>query len=174
MATHTLRGKMTKEHQFEQLVREEFKHLLPTIIWQSDDGCYEVFDRYSIVSNPQGYKVYINGDEQGYFHSTRTAMSWCIADKYKQYNLARELLTIDNILANVTNDLHVRVGVANKCKNSQMRENIETKLEPKILQKRTLEYQLNKCVNRAKYLQQKGFENETKRFGSATANKTNR
>jgi len=165
---------MTKEQQFEQLVREEFKQLLPLIIWQSNDGCYEVFDHYTIVSNTQGYRVYINDDEQGYFHSTRAAMSWCIADKYKQYNLARELLNIDNILANVTNDLYVRVGIANKCKNSQMRENIETKLEPKILQKRTLEYQLNKCVNRAKYLQQKGFENETQRFGSATANKTNR
>jgi hypothetical protein len=165
---------MTKEQQFEQIVREEFKQLLPTIIWQRDDNCYEVFDRYTIVAQKQGCIVYINEDEQGYFNSTRTAMSWCIADKYKQYNLARELLTIDNILTNVTNDIYVRVGVANKCKNPQLRENIETKLEPKILHKRTLELQLNKCVNRAKYLQQKGFANETHRLGSATANKTNR
>jgi len=165
---------MIKDHDFEQLVKAEFNNLLSTLVWKNNDGTYEAFGRYVIVPTKPGYTVYINDDEQGHFNSTRTAMSWCIADKYNQFNLAKEVLTIDNILANVTNDIYTRVGVANKCKDAQLRENIETKLEPKILQKRTLEYQLNKCVNRAKYLQQKGFENETKRFGSATANKTNR
>lgn len=165
---------MIKDHDFERLVQSEFKNLLSSLVWKNDDGSYEAFGRYLIVPEKPGYTVYINDDEQGYFHSTRTAMSWCIADKFKKFNLAREVLTIDNILANVTNDIYVRVGVANKCKDAQLRENIETKLEPKILHKRTLEQQLNNCVNRAKYLQQKGFANETQRFGSATTNKTNR
>lgn len=165
---------MTKDQEFEKLLHAEFNQMVSSLVWKNPDGTYEAFGKYLIVPEKPGYTVYINEDEQGYFHSTRTAMSWCIADKYKQFNLAREVLTVDNILANVTNDIYVRVGVANKCKDVQLRENIETKLEPKILHKRTLEQQLNKCVNRAKYLQQKGFANETHRFGSATANKTNR
>ena len=96
-----------------------------------------------------------------------------MADKYNKLNLARDLLKFDNMLANISNDIFVRAGVANKTKDPNVKQNIETKLEPKILQKRELEYQLTKCVNWAKYLQQKGFENEASRPGSATKIKTN-
>ena len=165
---------MIKEQKFERMAQEEFKHILPVLVWQNDRGEYEVFGKYRIVPDNTGYTVYINEDVQGFFNSTRSAMSWCVADKYRQYNLARDLLTFDNMLGHISNDIFVRAGVANKTKNTDIRENIETKLEPRIIQKRELESQLNKCINRAKYLQQKGFENETSRSGSATTIKTNR
>jgi hypothetical protein len=78
------------------------------------------------------------------------------------------------MLANINNDIFVRAAVANKTKDPDIKDRIETKLEPKIIHKKELEYQLNKCVNRAKYLQQKGFDNEASRPGSATTIKTNR
>lgn len=165
---------MIKDYEVERWVNAEFKQMLPVLIWQNDDGEYEAFGKYRIVPQNPGYRVYINEDEQGYFNSTRTAISWCVADKYKRYNLARDLLTYDNMLTNISNDIFVRAGVASKTKNIDLREKIEMKLEPKIIQKRELESHLTKCVNWAKYLQQKGFENETSRSGSATTIKTNR
>jgi hypothetical protein len=165
---------MDKDKQLEQLLREEFKEVLPILIWQNNNGEYEAFDRYRLVPEHPGYTVYINNDCQGFFNSTRTAISWCVADKFKRYNLARDLVTYDNMLANISNDIFVRAGIANKTKDLTLKESIEIKLEPKIIQKREIESHLNKCVNWAKYLQQKGFENETARFGSATTIKTNR
>lgn len=165
---------MIKDQEFERLVREEFKNVMTVLIWQNEDGDYEAFGKYTIVPEKPGYTVYINDDEQGFFNSTRTAISWCVADKYKRYNLARELLTYDTMLANITNDIFVRAGVANKTKDPVIKESIETKLEPKIIRKREVEKQLDKCVNWAKYLQQKGFENEIARPGTATTIKTNR
>ena len=165
---------MIKDYEVERLVQAEFKQMLPALIWQNEDGEYEAFGHYRIVPQNPGYRVYIDEDEQGFFNSTRTAISWCVADKYKRYNLARELLTYDNMLAHISNDIFVRAGVANKTKDPNVRESIEMKLEPKIIQKKELESQLTKCVNWAKYLQQKGFENETSRSGSATTIKTNR
>jgi len=165
---------MSKEKNIERLIREEFKEVLPVLIWQNEDGEYEAFARYKIVPEHPGYTVYINDDCQGFFNSTRTAISWCVADKFQRYNLARDLLTYDNMLANISNDIFVRAGVANKTHDYTLKESIEIKLEPKIIQKREIESHLNKCVNWAKYLQQKGFENETARFGSATTIKTNR
>ena len=165
---------MIKDHEVERWVNAEFRQMLPVLIWQNDDGEYEAFGKYRIVPQNPGYRVYIDEDEQGFFNSTRTAVSWCVADKYKRYNLARDLLTYDNMLSNISNDIFVRAGVANKTKNVDLRENIEMKLEPKIIQKKELETHLTKCVNWAKYLQQKGFENETSRSGSATTIKTNR
>jgi hypothetical protein len=165
---------MDKDAQLERLLREEFKTVLPFLIWQNNDGEYEAFDKYKIVPEHPGYTVYINEDCQGFFNSTRTAISWCVADKFQRFNLARDLLTYDNMLANISNDIFVRAGVANKTQDYTLKESIEIKLEPKIIQKREIETHLNKCVNWAKYLQQKGFENETARFGSATTIKTNR
>lgn len=165
---------MDRDQQIERLVREEFKQTLPMLIWQNEHGEYEAFGKYMIVPEHPGYSVYINDDLQGFFNSTRTAISWCVADKFRRFNLARDLLTYDNMLANISNDIFVRAGVANKTRDYALKESIETKLEPKIIQKREIEMYLNKCVNWAKYLQQKGFENETARFGSATTIKTNR
>lgn len=165
---------MDRDQQVERLLREEFKNVLPIIIWQNDNGEYEAFNKYRIVPENPGYSVYINDDCQGFFNSTRTAISWCVADKFHQYNLARDLLTYDTMLSNISNDIFVRTGVANKTQDHALRESIEIKLEPKIIHKREIESLLNKCVNWAKYLQQKGFENETARFGSATTIKTNR
>jgi hypothetical protein len=165
---------MIKDQQFERWVFQEFRQMLTVLVWRNEDGDYEAFGKYHIIPQNPGYRVIINDDDQGFFNSTRTAISWCVADKYKQYNLARELLALDNMLADVTNDIFVRASIANRTKDLQQRENIETKLETKILHKRDLESQLTKCVNRAKYLQQKGFENETSRFGTATTIKTNR
>lgn len=165
---------MIKDQEVERWVHAEFRQMLPVLIWQNDDGEYEAFGKYRIVPERPGYTVYINDDRQGFFNSTRTAISWCVADKYQRFNLARDLLLFDNMLANINNDIFVRAGVANKTRDHNTKENIETKLEPKILQKRALEQQLSKCVNWAKYLQQKGFENETSRSGHATTIKTNR
>jgi hypothetical protein len=159
--------------EIERLALEEFKHILPMIIWQSDVNEYEAFGHYRIVVERPGCTVFINDDKQGFFNSTRTAISWCIADKYKNYNLARDLLAFDNMLANITNDIFVRASIANRTRNHALRESIEIKLEPKIIHKRELKNQIDKCVNWAKYLHQKGFENETARPGSATKVKTN-
>jgi hypothetical protein len=165
---------MIKDQDIERWINQEFQQMLPVLVWQNEDGEYEAFGKYRIVPEKPGYTVYINDDQQGFFNSTRTAISWCVADKYQRFNLARDLLLFDNILANISNDIFVRAGVANKTPDSDIKEKIETKLQPKIIQKRVLEQQLNKCVNWAKYLQQKGFENETSRSGSATTIKTNR
>ena len=165
---------MIRDQDVERLIRGEFRDILPSLIWQNDQGDYEAFGKYRIVPAKFGYRVFIGDQSQGFFHSTRTAISWCVADKYQQYNLARDLLTLDNMLENIKNDIFVRAGVANRSRDPSFKENIEIKLELKILHKKDIETQLNKCLNWAKYLQQKGFENETSRSGHATTIKTNR
>lgn len=165
---------MIRDQDFERLVRSEFRDTLPSLIWQNENGDYEAFGKYRIVPQNHGYRVFIGDDDQGFFNSTRSAISWCVADKYHYYNLSRDIMNYDNMLANISNDIFVRAGIANKSRDPRLKENIEVKLELKILHKKEIEAQLNKCLNWAKYLQQKGFENETARFGHYTTIKTNR
>jgi hypothetical protein len=163
-----------KDQELEAWVRSELRTVMPNFIWRNDHGDYELFGRYRIISNRPGYTVYCSANPVGDFNSTRTAVSWCVADKYRNYNLARDILRTDNRLSAVTNDVFVRMGVAHKSKRAEFRESIDTKLETKIIRKKELEHELSKYVNLAKYLQQRGFDNETARSGRATKNQTSR
>ena len=165
---------MTKDQALEAWVRSELRTIMPNVIWRNDSGEYELFGKYRIVSNSPGYTVYCAANSVGEFSSTKTAVSWCVADKYRDYNLAREIHNTDTRLTAVSNDVFVRAGVASRSKRADFRESIDIKLETKIIHKKELENQLTKCVNLAKYLQQRGFDNETARSGRATKNQTNR
>ena len=165
---------MIKDQDFERLFRQEFRETLANIIWQDDDGTYEVFNKYRIIPGKNQYRVMCWDNDVAVFNSTRSALSWCIADKNQDYNLADELLLVDNKLGYLTNDINTRANLADRSKKPEFRESIGTKLETKIIHKKALENQLTKCVNLAKYWQQRGFNNETARTGHATPNKTNR
>jgi len=165
---------MKPDQEFERIFRQEYKDITANLIWQNNSGEYEAFGRYRIVPMRPGYQVFCSATEVGIFNSTRSALSWCIADKNSAYNTARELLTVDNKLAALTNDIEVRAAVGDRSKNPVLRETILTKLESKIIHKKQLENQLSKCVNWAKYIQQRGFEDETARTSRSQPNKTGR
>jgi hypothetical protein len=165
---------MKPDQEFERLFKQEFKDILPNTIWQNDSGVYEVFGRYRIQPERPGYRVFCSATEVGVFSTTKTALSWCIADKNRAYNTARELLTLDNKLTSITNDIATRAAIADKSKHFDFRDSVGIKLETKIIRKKQLENQLTKCVNWAKYCQQRGFDNETQRIGRSQPNKTSR
>ena len=165
---------MITDREVERLFRQEFKDLMPNVIWQNDNGVYEVFDRYTIVPEQHGFRVFCSATDIGVFSHTRTALSWCIADKNRAYNTARELLTVDNKLSALKSDIAIRAAIGDRAQNPALREIILTKLESKIIHKKQLENQLTKCVNWAKYCQQRGFDNETARTGRGQPNKTSR
>jgi hypothetical protein len=165
---------MITDREVERLFRQEFKDLMPNVIWQNDNGVYEVFDRYTIIPEKHGFRVFCHATDVGVFAHTRTALSWCIADKNRAYNTARELLTVDNKLSALKSDIAIRAAIGDRAQNPALREIILTKLESKIIHKKQLENQLTKCVNWAKYCQQRGFDNETARTGRGQPNKTSR
>lgn len=165
---------MIPDKEFDRLFRQEFRDLVPNTILQIDKGFYQVFGNYAIQAERPGYRVFCAATDVGVFSSTRTALSWCIADKHRCYNTARELLLTDNKLTALTHDINTRAAVGDRSSNPLLRETILTKLESKIIQKKLLENQLTKCVNWAKYIQQRGFDNETQRTGRSQPNKTSR
>lgn len=151
--------KLTQE--FDRMMRQEFPDSVGNLIYRNDDGDYSVFDRYKIIPQRPGYLVTCSATDVGVFGSTKTALSWCIADKHQAYNLAREILALDVKLTSLTSDISARAQVADRSNQPQFRETIETKLESKIIRKKKVESELAKCVNWAKYMQQRGFNNET-------------
>jgi hypothetical protein len=165
---------MIDTEKVTRLFQREIQNLSPNTIWKNNNGVYNVFGHYCIQPETHGFKVFCHSTEVGVFATTRTALSWCIADKYRAYNTARELLTLDNKLTVLTNDITVRAAVGDRSRNVDLRETIMVKLENKIMQKKQLENELAKYVNWAKYYQQRGFNNETARTGTGQHTKTHR
>jgi hypothetical protein len=165
---------MKTEQDFEQIFRNEFKDIMPNLIWRDEDENYVVFGNYLIKPEKPGYRVFHSNVEIGKFGKSSSALSWCIADKSKYYNIARDILMYDNKLLTLSNDIKIRAAIGDRSRSPAFREYVCTKLETKIIQKKLLENQLSKWVNWAKYYQQKGINNETARSGRATTNKTSR
>lgn len=152
---------MKYTQEFDRIMRQEFPEIIANLIFRDEDGSYRVFDRYRIVNEKTGYRVYCSATEIGAFGTTKTALSWCIADKNQAYNLARDIYNLDVKLRSLTSDINARANIADRSKEPLFRETIETKLESKIIRKKKVESELTKCVNWAKYIQQRGFNNET-------------
>ena len=151
---------MINEREAERAFRQEFRDLMPHVIWQSEDGVYQVFGRYRIQPEAQGFRVFCSATDVGVFATTRTALSWCIADKHCAYNTAQELLTTDGKLAALTADIDARASIGDRSRDPALREIIMTKLASKIIHKKRLENQLSKCVSWAKHVQSIGYETE--------------
>lgn len=155
-------------------VRNELRDVMPNLIIELDDGSYELFGRYMILPQNPGYLVMCAATEVGVFNSTRTAVSWCVADKFCHYTLANDILSLDRRLGLMEMDIKIRATLADRSNRPGFREIVGTKLETKLLNKKIVENQLTNCVNLAKYLQQRGFNNETARTGRNQTNKTSR
>ena len=165
---------MISERDVERMFRQEFRDLMPNVIYEKDDGVYEVFGRYRIQQESGEFRVFCSATDVGLFSSSRSALSWCIADKNQAYNLARELKELDNKLAALNNDITVRTALAERSRRWEFRDPVATKLETKIIRRKQVENRLAKCINWAKYTQQRGFANETQRIGRGQPNKTSR
>ena len=165
---------MKSDQEFDRMFRQEFKDITPNLLWQNDAGEYEVFGKYRIIPQRPGYQVFCSATEVGIFHITKSALSWCIAHKFNAYNTARDILVLDNKLGAITSDIVVRTAIAERSTKWEFRDSIGTKLETKIIRKKQVENELTKCVNWAKYIQYKGFNNETARTSRNTPNKAGR
>ena len=165
---------MNSLKEFERALIQEFKDLLPNTIFKDDDGSYSVFGHYRIEPAHPGYRVYCAATEVGIFNTTKSALSWCIADKHKAFNTARDILELDIKLGAMTRDITARTSIAENSSKWEFRDIVGTKLESKIIRKKKVENELAKCINWAKYIQQRGFNNETARTGRSQPNKTSR
>jgi hypothetical protein len=143
--------------EFERALQQEFRDLLPNTIFKDADGSYSVFGRYRIESVRPGFRVWCSATEVGTFNSTKTALSWCIADKHQAYNTARDILDLDTKLGAMTQDIAVRTAIAEHSKQWEFSDIIGTKLETKIIRKKKVENELAKCVNWAKTMQARGY-----------------
>ena len=165
---------MNKQKKLEEFASREIASLANKLIVDDGRGGIIAFGKYNIV--PAGYKFHVEIKNQNTvtFGSKKSAISWCIADQYNQHNLARHILTLDTKKHSLAADIHCRQALAKRSNHEDFYECVSTKIQSKIDYLSALDAELEKCLNSAKYMQIRGFSNETARTGRSVAHKTNR
>jgi hypothetical protein len=154
---------MNKTQKIERFAEKELKRNLDSLILPDDEGGYIAFGRYHIKSSEHGVVVSTWDREIHEFMNKRHAISWCVADHNNRIMLATRILSLDAKKRIVNSDVQLRRNIAERSRSESFYEGITTKLQPKIDTLEMLNNELEKCINSAKYLQIKGFTNETAR-----------
>jgi len=120
------------------------------------------FGRYIITQRDADFEV----DDQTTvrtFSNSKTATSWCVADRYQQVDLAQRIYQLDQHRRRLRDDIRTRSGIAERSANTHLFDRITSKLQSRRDFLSGIDRELDKCVAKAKYLQSQGFDNETAR-----------
>jgi len=163
---------MTNSEKLLKLARQELPRLADNLIVPHEKG-YRAFGRYDIVPRGSLFAVSENQLDLGEFGSTRTALSWCIADKYHQFSLAQQIKDLDQRSTWARECIETRSRISESAAQ-ETKKVILTKLQHRRAVKYQIDLELEKCIQRAKYLQNRGFANDTQRTSPSGSTKTSR
>jgi len=140
------------------------EHISRIIIDGLDGDGLLAFGAYQIKPTDGKFRVWYYSDLQSDFSSCRVALSYCVADHNEQLRLARDIQVLDSKKQQLDADVMFAKEQARCTKNTNAREIILTKIQTKEATRRLVTAELEKCIKSAKYLQLRGFSNETARL----------
>ncbi len=141
----------------------EIAKYLHDLILIEPNQTLSVFQHYKLIPGKKSTGVYEKNHIRGTFRDTRTALSWCVAQKFRRLDLAKQIQHLDSEYRTLLQDIELRKQLAFRSRHLPFRDAVLTKLQPKLQYHSTIDLQLEKCIRLTKYLQRKGFQNETAR-----------
>ena len=157
---------MTTDTSFRKLksfTSHSLQSLSANIIVKVKDD-YIVFSRYRISPTKHGYyEVFRNGTLVQEFTNSRNALAWCILEKNARIEDANDLLGQDKRIGWLELDIDRQTQIMNTTQDNDRRALMATKVTNNIHVRGDIKIKLQEQIELAKYYQQKGFDNETKR-----------
>jgi hypothetical protein len=150
------------EQKLEAILESDFDLIKNNLIYKDNDR-YVAFNRYTIIPGTYSVQVYRYSHAVGEFTSLKTALSWCIADKYQQEILAQSILRLDGECGRLAVDVALTQRSVPRMKNPEQRETVKLKLDHKKAILNLAQNRLEECTGLAKYWQIRGFNNEIAR-----------
>jgi phosphoglycerate-specific signal transduction histidine kinase len=154
---------MIREQKVERWAERELYRHIDNIIVNDNSNGFIAFGRYHLRPSTNGCWIDLETATVGHFSSKKTAISWCVADRYHQYKLANQIQTLDQKKQLLAADVDCRRRQIAHSKNAEFTETVTAKILPKISQLTSINAELDKCLKTAKYFQIRGFSNETAR-----------
>jgi hypothetical protein len=157
---------MKYNQKLEAFAERELVNLADNLVLE-DGNRYFVFGRYDLTKLEYGVQVSDRNNPIGIFSGTKTAVAWCIADKFNQLNVAHRIQQLDQERTRYVNDITAKQLLMSNSNDYNFKDTVSIKILQQQRQYQTIETELTKYVNLAKYWQYRGFNNETQRTSSA-------
>lgn len=154
---------MNKQQKLVNWAQRELVRIENSIV-EDGHGGYLVFAKYHIEPGTNSVSVSDWSKKINDFSNRRVAISWCVADKVNNLNLANQIITLDRSKQHLQAEIDCGREISQRRANANYKEIVNTKLQPKILKYNAVKTELEKCISWAKYIQIKGFDNETARI----------
>lgn len=155
---------MNTNQKLETFAFREYRRHAHNIIVETDNDQHLVFGAYVLEHTKRGVEVWNRAqDLVAIFGDQRAALSYCVADKFRRYALGAQIISLDKQKQNYAADISTHRARMARSRNSEFIDLVSDKLSQRLVQHRAVTEQLEKCINQAKYLQIKGFQNETAR-----------
>jgi len=142
-------------------------------IFRGDDG-YSVFGLYDISNQPHSVTVSRNKETVAEFCDMRSALSWCIAKKYQQKELADNIEKLDREHNRLSQHIDFDRQLMSRMRDREQKFIVSTKIDHHRARLALIRDRLSKCISRAKYCQIRGFNDEIARTRRPAPHRTSR
>lgn len=131
------------------------------LIIREDDGSYNLFGKYKVKPESNGYLVYLNEEPIYNFSSLKHAVTWCIFEKNQKHKEIKRIVELDSFIGSLDVAIaqHKKLlekTVDKETKSIYMAKLIEEKRKKSLLTKEILDY-----VTLSKHWQNKKFAENT-------------
>lgn len=154
---------MTQEQKLERWAQREILRNINHLILEDDDGSILAFGCYDIRPESRSVAVYRDGALLNRFATRAVALSWCVAQHKNLITFGNHIEILDHQCRRVRADIRATKHMEQMLSDPDRREVLRSKIQNKQWYFNMLDSDLAKCVEKAKYLQLRGFRNETAR-----------
>ena len=158
---------MTREQKLHRWAQREITHHIDNIILDDWQGGMLAFGRYEIQPGDQEFVVTRDRETLARFTTRRVALSWCVADNKRIWDLRQRIEMLDQRRRRLNQDIDARKRAQSRASDWFRRSLAQDKLQNRHYQLANTNFELEKCLARAKYLQLRGSQNETARTRTA-------
>lgn len=141
------------------IATSEFAKLQDVVIFQDNDGTYNLFNKYHIKKKDTNDIVVFlnNGDDVNSFFSMKNAVCWCVMDKIGKYHLANRVIDLDMNLSSVEVHIAIHSKLFKKAKKTEDKLIYLAKLNQDKLQKKEMSEELDQYIRDSYHWQQRRF-----------------
>lgn len=138
--------------------KESFSNYKDILIFQNQDGSYELFNKYRISQENNLYNVTFNtGFTNKSFSSLRNAVAWCIFDNRNKISQTKRIEHLDKIIAGIDVSIQVHKNLIDKTQELENKLIFVSKLSQEQAKKKQMIKEMDDFIEESKRWQTRKF-----------------
>ncbi len=133
-------------------------NLSKILIFQNENGEYELFNKYLITKENETFKIHFNsGTSIKLFSSLRHAVTWCVFDNKNKFSQAKRIEYLDKMIAGADVNITIHKRLIDRTNDLEHRLIYVSKLSQEQAKKQQMLEEVQDFILQSKRLQTKKF-----------------